>query len=505
MTKKGKQLKKEALNKTLQGSKKNNNKSSQKKQGGQAKTLVNLALRNAKLFYDQFNDEFARVKTDKGFPVYKIRSKHFKNWLGYQFYLSESENQVANSESLKSALNTLCGHAQFEGKRHDLHIRVADCKSAIWYDICDKNWQAIRITAQGWKIIKKPPILFRRYSHQLPQIKPAETGDINLLKKYINLKNEHEWILMQVWLIFALVPSFPHPVRILHGGQGSGKTNAEKLIRKLIDPSQIEVLGMPRSENELTQILAHHWFLPFDNINYLSDSISDLLCKAITGSGFSKRELYTDDDDIIYKIKRCISLNGINIAAHKPDLLERSILLEFKRISKHKRQTENEIWRQFEKDRPIIFSGILNTLSKALSIVKNINLKYKPRMADFNQWGEAIAQSLGYAPNIFTKAYFKNIKSQHAEAINAHLIGQTIAELMENQDNWTGSPTELFDELNNIAVNLKINTNDKAWPKAPNALSRRINEIKSNLAEIGITIKCSRKTQKREWIIKKHE
>ena len=31
--------------------------------------------------------------------------------------------------------------------------------------------------------------------------------------------------------------------------------------------------------------------------------------------GFSKRELYSDDADVIYNFKRCVGLNGINIVA----------------------------------------------------------------------------------------------------------------------------------------------------------------------------------------------
>ena len=41
--------------------------------------------------------------------------------------------------------------------------------------------------------------------------------------------------------------------------------------------------------------------------------------------GAIKRELYTDDEDVIYNFIRCIGINGINIGGLKPDLLDRSI------------------------------------------------------------------------------------------------------------------------------------------------------------------------------------
>lgn len=47
-----------------------------------------------------------------------------------------------------------------------------------------------------------------------------------------------------------------------------------------------------------------------------------------------------------------MSLNGINIVATRPDLLDRSILLELERIPKTERKTEKEIEEEFEKDLP---------------------------------------------------------------------------------------------------------------------------------------------------------
>ena len=49
--------------------------------------------------------------------------------------------------------------------------------------------------------------------------------------------------------------------------------------------------------------------------------------------------------------------------------------------------------------------------------------------------------------------------------------------------------TELLSELESVAVRLKINMHtEKLWPKAANALSARLNEVKVDLAEVGITI-----------------
>jgi hypothetical protein len=64
------------------------------------------------------------------------------------------------------------------------------------------------------------------------------------------------------------------------------------------------------------------------------------------------------------------------------------------------------------------------------------------------------------------------------------------------QKGWKGAASELLAELDEIADQIKINTNYRLWPKSPNSLSRRITEVKTNLREIGITIDRSARDPK---------
>ncbi|MGC1132943.1 MAG: hypothetical protein WA941_08970 [Nitrososphaeraceae archaeon] len=73
------------------------------------------------------------------------------------------------------------------------------------------------------------------------------------------------------------------------------------------------------------------------------------LCCAVTDSGFSKRQFYTDDEDIIYNFRRCIGFNGINLGATKAILLDRGIIIELKCIPKDEERKIEEIWNDFEQ------------------------------------------------------------------------------------------------------------------------------------------------------------
>ncbi|HXX96159.1 MAG TPA: hypothetical protein VEL11_03460 [Candidatus Bathyarchaeia archaeon] len=42
--------------------------------------------------------------------------------------------------------------------------------------------------------------------------------------------------------------------------------------------------------------------------------------------------LYSDDEDKIYKFRRCVGFNGINLTATKSDLLDRGLIIKVERI-----------------------------------------------------------------------------------------------------------------------------------------------------------------------------
>lgn len=272
------------------------------------------------LFCDQTGSPYARIQVAGVNVIWPLRSQAFKSWLANLLY--SYEEKAPSTTAIYSALNILVAEANSNPTRYTLYNRVAPSEDGFWIDMCDSQWRAIKVTAQGWEIVENPPILFRRYSHQLPLTEPTHGNPWRLLD-FMNIdpSDQETRLTFLVDVISYLLPTIPHPILTAYGHQGSGKSWMYRMVRRLIDPSQTELLTLPRDERELVQQLDHHWCAFYDNVTVLPTYISDMLCRAATGSGFSKRELYTDNDDIIYNFKRCIGLNGINIAAQRGDLL----------------------------------------------------------------------------------------------------------------------------------------------------------------------------------------
>ena len=322
--------------------------------------------------------------------------------------------------------------------------------------------------------------------------------------------------MIKVAIVSFFVPNIPHTLLIIHGGKGSAKSTFMSLIKYIIDPSKPPLLTIHDDKREFIQQLAHNYVAAYDNLKYNPKWLSDEACKAITGIGQSKRANYTDDEDKIFEYKHCLLFNGINIVFSEPDIIDRSIIIDLPPIKKNKRRTEIEILEKFFKLRPKILRYIFDILSKAVVIKNGLHIGDLPRMADFAIWCEAISRAMGYNEYDFLDAYYHNIRYQNIEVIDYNpvafavkkFVEHTIVSLSNNNTSndsrnlFKGPPAELLDKLNSVAIQNKINTQAREWPKDQKWLIRRLNTIKSNLQdELDITINIDRESKTNTSII----
>lgn len=469
----------------------------------QAQLLVELVTGNPEieLFHDEQKDAFARIVVADHKETWSVASRQFKLWLSNEF--RNTHDRIPHNGAITSAVQMLEGEAVFKGKMRKLHTRVARVGDEIWYDLCDEQWRAVRVTPEGWSVVSNPPIIFRRYKHQAAQVEPSRGANVQTLLSLLNVVGKDNEILFLVYLISCLIPGFPHPILYVHGPQGSAKSTLSKVVRRLIDPSLAEVLSLPRDNQELVQVLAHHYLLFFDNVSAINDQAADYLCRAVTGTGFSKRQLYTDSDDIIYNILSCIGINGIDLGSLKPDLLERSILLPLERIDKSQRRQERELNEIFDTLRPHILGAALSAVSEALKRYATIFLTDAPRMADFAAWGCAIAEAIDIPRNDFMDAYYRNIGMQTSEVLNEQPIAVLVMSLMDDRTEWEGTMAELHAEIRKLGEAAGYQHFD--IPKTANVLSRRLGRLKVSLEEVGVTITKSKGTKRKVMISKRSD
>jgi hypothetical protein len=217
-----------------------------------------------------------------------------------------------------------------------------------------------------------------------------------------------------------------------------------------------------------------------DNVSNLPAWLSDLLCCAITGDGFTKRQLFTDDDDVIYSYQRALMFNGINVAISKPDLLDRSLLIQLERPADSERKKEKVLWTQFNAAKPAILGAIFDRLSHAIANYENVNATELPRMADFAQWAMAASGDVDQ----FMDDYRVNVSRQNSEAVAESVVATVLLDwLNKGSSEWSGQPHELHAVLKAHLSDVQIN--EKLFPSTPAALGKKLREIRPNLLALG--------------------
>jgi hypothetical protein len=455
-------------------------------QGKTGSLVDDILASNAVLFCDQYGEAHIATKGNGG-EVLKVSTKACKQWIVLQAYRESGD--IPSSATVNQVVQMLEAQAHLDGVRHALDVRLVSVGKVLDEKILyDLGGKAVQVTKTGWEITEEPPIAFRRLAHQKEQVEPIPGGNIRQVLKYVNIIDKGDQLLFLAYLVAAFIPDFPHPMIIFYGTQGAGKSTPMRLMKKLIDPSALDQgLSTPDKPVEFAQNAHHNAFLFYDNLSTMPNWFSDALARAVTGSAFSKRQLYTDDDDIIYSFQRTIALNGIHQVVTRSDLLDRSILMKLERISPDKRKVDGMLTSEFEQERPYILGAIFDVLSKAMTIYPTIKLAKLPRMADFTYWGCAITKAMGLDPNDFAAAYSSNIRQQHEQAIEANPLAQIIVELMRDTYKWNDTPAALHRSVQHIAATLQLDRS-KDLPKDAASLSKALKLLTVNLAAEGLDV-----------------
>lgn len=449
-----------------------------------ADLLIEMVLESgASLYLDQ-NKVPHITFPDRPVVGYSLSSSVFKQWIRGRYW--NDYRKGFSSDTFNIALSTLEGKAFHEGEIRPLYNRIARLNSTIYYDMGNDKQVAV-INEAGWYLSTESPVTFRRFTHQQIQATPLPGGNLNSILEYVNLVDKTDKLLFLTYVVAVLIPDIPRVVIVNIGDQGSAKSTALRLVRSLVDPSSVELMTPPNELLELAQAANHNYCLYLDNLSALSTKISDALCGLVTGVGFSKRKLFTDDEDVLFDQKVAIGISGINLVAEKADLLDRCLILQYQRIPNEQRKSEHEFWKKFNEQKPYILGALFTTLSTTLKVVKDINLNSKPRMADYARYGASASIALGNTAEDFIKAFDENVTRQNKAALESSSTAQVVLAFMREHPIWQGTSSDLYNALKVIAEKsgLQIGGSD-GFPKSSNWLWRRIMQVRPNLLALGI-------------------
>jgi hypothetical protein len=451
----------------------------------QATRLVELALgQGLELFHGADGTAYASAPVGAHREIWPTKSKSFRDFLAHIFYVADA--RAPSSQALRDAVQTLDGQARFDGNQENVYVRIGAQDGNTYVHLGDVDWRTIEVSAEGWRLINEnPPVRFRRPAGQGALPVPVHGGKIDELRPFLNLGDEEDFILICAWLVAAFRPRGPYPILYFVGEQGSAKSTATRVLRRLVDPYKAELRTAPRDERDLQIAANNSHIIALDNMSKLDLWLSDAMCRLATGGGLATRELYSDGDEVLFDAQRPQLLNGIEELAIRGDFLERAIIVTLFAILDTARRDEKTFWAEFERVQPRILGALLDAVSAALKNLSSVQAVEKPRMADFYLWSLAAEQAMGFAAGNFARAFRRNCAHAHELVLDASAIAPYLFALMEHHpDALTTTTGDLLKELNQRAKDPDQRTN--SWPKSARALSAQLRRLAPTLRANGI-------------------
>jgi hypothetical protein len=452
---------------------------------------------SAALFHTPQEEAFADLEINGHRETWAIRSRNFKRWLVRGYF--ELTGGAPSSEALQSALNTIEATAHFDSPECAVYVRVGGLNGRIYLDVADENWRAVEIDASGWRVIDEPPVRFRRATGMQALPIPVRGGSIETLRSFLNVKTDADFVMAVAWVLACLRERGPYPVMVLSGEQGSAKSTFSAILRAMVDPNTAPLRALPREDRDLFISANNSHLLCFDNVSGLSAWISDTRCRLATGGGFAVRQLYTDQEEVLFNAKRPVILNGIEDIITRQDLADRAIFLTLEAIPEERRRPEEALWAEFNAKLPSILGALLDAVVEGLKRLPETSLSKYPRMADFARWVCACEPAL-WPTGTFSSAYGGNRDEAVEGGIEADPVAAAVRALMAERGEWTGTASDLLGSLSGAVAERVAKA--KTWPDSPRVLANRLRRAATFLRKINIEISFERQGRGRTRIIR---
>ena len=122
-------------------------------------------------------------------------------------------------------MRSLSTHAKFDGPARDVHLRTATLGGKIYVDIADSESQVIEVDRNGWRILRKATVWFRRTTGMAALPLPQRGGSIEQLRRFVNL-DATGFILFVAVLAELIAPRLAASRCVLRRGGGRGQDDA---------------------------------------------------------------------------------------------------------------------------------------------------------------------------------------------------------------------------------------------------------------------------------------
>ncbi|MEO0652579.1 MAG: hypothetical protein AAFZ65_18045, partial [Planctomycetota bacterium] len=347
-----------------------------------------------------------------------------------------------------------------------------------YHDLGRVDGRVVAIDSAGWRVEESTEAVFfrSRLTGALPV--PERGGALAELWDVVNVSPaDHPMVL--AWLVANLFPDLVHPILLLLGRRGTGKSTAGQKLKSLIDPSPSGLVRVPTKEDDWATTASHQWVVGVDNVSEIKAWFSDALCRTATGEGITKRRLYSDNGVVMLTFRRSTLLTAIDLGILRGDLAQRAMIVELMPFGEAGYAGEIELNRLFQQAKPRILGAVYDLAADVLRTVRDVRLDSPGRLVEFEKILAAIDQIQGTRG---LDRYRSTASRVAIDVVESTPVGLAVAQVAARTGSWAGTFGQLLKQIERYRT-------PRDWPTSPRLLGSQVRRMADELEEVGIAVR----------------
>ena len=315
------------------------------------------------------------------------------------------------------------------------------------------------------------------------------------------MSDEQKYILLTVYLILLFLPGLNKTKIILQmiGPSGSGKSFFLEVLGRLLIGPKFSTQPMTEDKQQFENQVINSSYIAYDNVNYISKPIMDLLCQVATGLKVERRELYTTAGKFEAPALATVAISSITPQLTEVEHANRSLMLKVQKRQEFKSSVD--LFADLDARRNELMTEIVARVRMVLTAL-DAQRTYRPpvkmRLADIATFILRVARHEGWEgeANDLLAAWSGE---QMDEALKDDDISHLMIRVLQKQDSkpeWLSSS----DFLRLLERELGFGARSGDWGKSARAFSAALmkNEPAYRM-RYGLEVRNNPHTKNREF------
>jgi hypothetical protein len=337
-----------------------------------------------------------------------LRDDNFTAYLWYRYGLLDTEQVTKHTgSSLKSYCRILGRKREmrrftfFDERTNSLYVSKYDgtcwkLDGETFETVSNGTGYALFIDDDGGVPVEDPVV--GNHGELLPML----VGNVQFVESTQGgMTPAQQRLMLATWLFAIAFPELmpAKPMLLCEGEKGSGKSLAVQLIQRVVHGKQKTLSVGKSDEKDFGVHILRSPICLLDNMDSFVDWLQDTLARYVTGDGWTRRKLYTDDQQVEVKPESFLAITSRNpISFKRDDIADRCIILRMERRTSN--TPLSVLFKKVREERESLFGEWLWFLNEIVREIRAGTLdayaeKSPHRLADFAALAHVIGKVLG--------------------------------------------------------------------------------------------------------------